>query len=170
MIDTGKFSDEMVAFAQADLKAVDRSITPWVIANFHRPMYCVGDAECNVGLSFATRLKRALEDTFYDEGVDLVINGHIHAYQRSYPVYREAVRSQEYWDARAPVHIVQGASGNREGQKGTINTDAPWSAFHLEGEDCVGYGILTVAKHTMTWQYFSSSTGAILDEITFKRT
>lgn len=56
--------------------------------------------------------------------VDLFLCGHVHAYERSYPVFdKEAYFGQEgqpdfppseYKDAAAPVHLVTGAGGNIE--------------------------------------------------------
>ena len=28
------------------------------------------------------------EDLFYESGVDLVVSGHVHAYERTHPVYK----------------------------------------------------------------------------------
>ena len=34
-----------------------------------------------------------LEDLFYKYGVDIVINGHVHSYERTFPVYKGVVRA-----------------------------------------------------------------------------
>jgi hypothetical protein len=45
-IDTPQFTESEMAWVDADLSSVDRSVTPWVIAHFHRPYYCARDSEC----------------------------------------------------------------------------------------------------------------------------
>jgi hypothetical protein len=39
-LDVGNFAEKEIEWLKADLAAVDRMVTPWLIANFHRPMYC----------------------------------------------------------------------------------------------------------------------------------
>lgn len=45
-IDTPLFSETEMAWVDSDMKSVDRTSTPWLIAHFHRPFYCARDAEC----------------------------------------------------------------------------------------------------------------------------
>ncbi|KAL0458588.1 UNVERIFIED_CONTAM: Purple acid phosphatase 15 [Sesamum latifolium] len=53
-------------------------------------------------------MKVAMEDLLYQYGVDIVFNGHIHAYERSNRVYNYTL------DPCGPVHIAIGDGGNRE--------------------------------------------------------
>ena len=46
-IDTPNFSDKEIEWVESDLAAVNRSRTPWVVAHFHRPMYCSNDGDCD---------------------------------------------------------------------------------------------------------------------------
>jgi hypothetical protein len=39
----------------------------------------------------AEHMRLSLEDTLYDQGVDVVISGHVHSYERAYNVYRNKV-------------------------------------------------------------------------------
>ena len=67
-------------------------------------------------------MKHQIEDVLYAAGVDLVISGHVHAYERSFPVYKNAR------DSCGPVYVTVGDAVNREG----TNPWAPqpqWSAF-----------------------------------------
>lgn len=62
---------------EADLNAVDRSVTPWVFVVFHQPYM-----NSNTAHSYSTEgvpMQNAIEDTLYDYGVDLVFSGHVHA-------------------------------------------------------------------------------------------
>jgi hypothetical protein len=52
-----------------------------------------------------------LEDLFYAQGVDLVLQAHEHSYERLWPVYDYQVIAKNYVDPRAPVHVISGAAG-----------------------------------------------------------
>ena len=83
---------------------MDRKKTPWVVAISHAPWYSSYvahylEANCQ---------RKAVEPLLYKYGVDLIFNGHVHAYERSYPVYDFTV------DECAPVHLVLGDGGNIE--------------------------------------------------------
>jgi hypothetical protein len=65
---------------------VDRSRTPWLIAHFHRPMYCSDDHACGTG---STELRVRGEKPLHSAHTDLVLTGHVHAYERTLPVYRD---------------------------------------------------------------------------------
>ena len=55
---------------------------------FHEPYYTTQSTD-----SLATYFQQHLESLFYKYAVDMVFNGHIHAYERSYPVYNDVVRA-----------------------------------------------------------------------------
>ena len=56
----------------------------------------------------------SLETLFYENGVDVIIQGHEHSYERLWPVYNETVTAKNYINPRAPVHIISGAAGCNE--------------------------------------------------------
>ena len=80
--------------------------------------------------------RKALEQMLYAAGVDACFYGHVHSYERSH-------RSLEFAaDDCAPVHIVIGDGGNREGIAGPWTQPQPdWSAFR---EGSYGHGTLQV--------------------------
>ena len=49
------------------------------------------------------------EDMFYHYGVDMVFNGHVHAYERTHPVYKYQL------DTCGPIYVTIGDGGNIEG-------------------------------------------------------
>lgn len=70
------------AWLELDLLAVNRSTTPWLIVESHRPFY---EGECcweDNSVGVAMRLE--MEDLLFDYSVDVVIAGHYHAYHRTY--------------------------------------------------------------------------------------
>ncbi|KAL9251879.1 Purple acid phosphatase 15-like protein [Drosera capensis] len=89
---------------ERDLAKVDREVTPWLVAAWHPPWYSTykahyREAEC---------MRVAMEELLYKNSVDVVFNGHVHAYERSNRVYNYLL------DPCGPVHIVVGDGGNRE--------------------------------------------------------
>jgi predicted phosphodiesterase len=126
-----------------DLASINREFTPWVIAVFHVPWY-----NSNRGhFKEAERARLALEQILYDAGVDVILNGHVHAYERSKPVFNYAE------DACGPVHIVIGDGGNYEGPygQGWIEPQPSFSAFR---EGSFGAGSLLIHNDThATWEW-----------------
>ncbi|XP_019180960.1 PREDICTED: purple acid phosphatase 15-like [Ipomoea nil] len=98
-----KTSDQY-KWLERDLANVDRKVTPWLVATWHPPWYSsytahYREAEC---------MKVAMEELLYKAGVDLVFNGHVHAYERSNRVFNYTL------DPCGPVYITIGDGGNRE--------------------------------------------------------
>ncbi len=67
------------------------TITPpvlcrWLVVGFHEPYYSSQGT-----YQLGTYFKEYLEALFYKYGVDIVITGHVHAYERSFPVYNGTV-------------------------------------------------------------------------------
>lgn len=62
---------------------IDRAVTPWVIVILHAPIYTANGGH----YAEAELMRRSLEPLIYAAGADLVVNGHVHAYERSLPVY-----------------------------------------------------------------------------------
>lgn len=100
----GSYADAQYDFIKKDLSSVDRQKTPWVIALGHRPWYTAGadgDQYWNGQAAF--------EQLFIDNGVDVVLHGHVHNVQRSYPIANNVTDPNGYDDPKAPMYIVNGA-------------------------------------------------------------
>lgn len=163
-IDTADMDATQVAAMAADLAAVNRSVTPWVLVTGHRPLYCTNSKSSDCKL-FADILRFQAESTFRDAGVDLVINAHMHSYERTWPVYAGTPLARDYSSPAAPVYIVNGAGGNREGNE-QPHGDAAWSAWSTSA---IGYGLLTVAgPHALTAEFYAAN-GTLLDSITLTK-
>lgn len=76
----------------------------------------------------------ALEPLFYKYGVDVEIWGHQHGYERFWPLYDYKVKNgsyeEPYKNPKAPVHLVTGSAGCKEGTYPFVKRLPPWSAFH----------------------------------------
>ncbi|EYC23974.1 hypothetical protein Y032_0014g2249 [Ancylostoma ceylanicum] len=131
----------------------NRHHTPWIISYLHRPFYC--SAEYNDDCSgFDNSLIRVghddlpgLEYPFLQYGVDLGFWGHVHYYERFYPV-----ANKKYWNsgncyhnAPAPTYVITGSAGCHTPNTPFDRTPVPFSAKRLND---YGYTILTVANRT----------------------
>jgi hypothetical protein len=63
----------MMNWMEADLKAVDRSVTPWVIVTNHRPMYTSENYRSD--FVYSQHMQRLVEDVLHDNEVDLFLAG-----------------------------------------------------------------------------------------------
>jgi hypothetical protein len=99
--------------------SINRTKTPWVIAMMHVPFY-----NSNTGHYMEGELQRIqMEPFLYDIGVDIVIAGHVHVYERTYPVYNNEL------DPCGATHFTLGDGGNYEGTYTTWFEAPAWSAF-----------------------------------------
>lgn len=62
-------SYEQWRWMKNELANVDRSVTPWLIAISHRPMYS------SVLAGYLTHMRNAWEDMFLEAGVDIYVSG-----------------------------------------------------------------------------------------------
>jgi len=136
-----------------DLEKVDRKVTPWIFAYWHTPWYCTNFAHLNEG----NTMQQSLEDLFYQHKVDVVFNGHVHAYERTHGVYRGKL------DPEATVYITNGAGGTQEGlAEGWIDR-AEWTAFRQS--DSWGFGAVEIFNAThMRYQFKEMKMNNVLDQ------
>eukprot|EP01103_Thecamoeba_quadrilineata_P009929 TRINITY_DN2034_c0_g1_i4.p1 TRINITY_DN2034_c0_g1~~TRINITY_DN2034_c0_g1_i4.p1 ORF type:complete len:366 (-),score=59.14 TRINITY_DN2034_c0_g1_i4:38-1135(-) len=164
--------ERQIEWLQDDLTKANknRDEQPWIIAYGHRPMYCSnadGD-DCTKNTSL---VRAGLEDLFFEQGIDLIIEAHEHSYERLWPVFNETVTQFNYSNPLAPVHIISGAAGCNEQDGYCINpiyrSLGEWSAFRSSGVTTYGYGKLVVYNSThLHWQELQTlEEDKILDEI-----
>ena len=115
------------AWLQQDLSAVNRDVTPFVIVYGHKPMY-----SSNSYHGSEDELRDALEELYVAQGVDLVIAGHDHFYERTWPVSGEMVEDKgddnRFARGHAPIHLVIGIAG-RSSYEELDEPQPEWSAF-----------------------------------------
>ncbi|KAE8679133.1 Purple acid phosphatase 18 [Hibiscus syriacus] len=133
--DYDELSDQY-SWLKADLSKVDRKKTPWLVVLFHVPWYNSNHAHQGEG----DGMMAAMEPLLYAAGVDLVLTGHVHAYERTKRVNKGKS------DPCGAVHITIGDGGNREGlaQK-YIHPTPEWSVFR---EASFGHGELKIVNST----------------------
>lgn len=102
----GGFGDQLTWLENDLIKAnQNRAERPWIFVQGHHPMY--------EGGSINADFQAAMEDLFYKYGVDIYFSGHVHSYERDYPVYK-GVPETSYNNPRATTYLMIGGAGNDE--------------------------------------------------------
>jgi len=144
---------KMYQWAAADLEAVDRSVTPWVFAAFHHPWYCSNSKHTDS----AWFMKDEYEDLFHQYDVDIVLQGHVHAYERTHPVYK--------WNVTpgTTIYTTNGHAGNSEGLYMDWDEPAPaWSAYR---ESVYGFSTIEIFNAThLHWQMLRGNDSVVRDD------
>ncbi|TPX19103.1 uncharacterized protein E0L32_011176 [Thyridium curvatum] len=155
-LDGGPFgaNGQQLAFLEADLASVDRTVTPWVVVAGHRPWYTTGGGGCKP-------CQAAFEPLFYKYGVDLGIFGHVHNSQRFQPAYNGKADAAGMSDPKAPMYIVAGGAGNIEGLS-SVGSNVSFNAFAY-AEDFSFAKITFTDRTHLQVDFIRSSTGDVLD-------
>ncbi|OAA61350.1 metallo-phosphoesterase [Cordyceps fumosorosea ARSEF 2679] len=161
----GAYANAQTDWLEADLKAVDRRKTPWVIAAGHRPWYL---SLANVTHTICWMCKDVFEPLFLEYGVDLYISGHAHFYQRSAPLNDSVVDPNELNNPSAPWYITNGAAGHYDGLSKAAKQKKPYERFRLDENDATyGWSRLTFHNCThMTHEFVASNNNTVLDSAT----
>lgn len=121
-----------------ELASVDRARTPWVLLTIHVPLYNTFALHHKDPQIFAAR--EHLEPLFVKYNVNIVFNGHIHAYQRThYVAFNETVST-------GPMHITIGAGGRNCDAPFQNEEPEPWIA--TRDESMYGYGRFSIFNAT----------------------
>jgi 3',5'-cyclic AMP phosphodiesterase CpdA len=133
-----------------DLGRIDRSKTPWLIVSMHVPFY---SSNIHHGSGESDEMKASMEKILYAHKVDLIVSGHVHAYERTGPV----MQYKEVCDG--PVQIVVGDGGNKEGPACPWSNSTPaWSRFR---EFSFGHGQISIVNSTHAhWQWHRNQDGS----------
>lgn len=146
--------------------AEDKAAHPWLIVLGHRPLYCNKSSKtCD---KQALTMRSLLEDLMYKNGVDLYIDGHVHNYQRTTPVYNgtaietPADVEKLYLNPQAPIYITTGGAGTNEEQDPLYpNSSLTW---YVTGTDELSYSVMNVYNSThMWWEQWFSEIDALAD-------
>ena len=116
---------------QTDLQSANtpeaRDERPFIIVIGHKPMYSSNDYHGS-----EVELRDALESLYVENGVNLVIAGHDHFYERTWPVNGEKVSDKGNGDVfgqgHEPIHLVIGIGG-RSAYEELEEPQPEWSAY-----------------------------------------
>jgi len=156
-------------FLAADLASVDRQRTPWVVIIGHRPLYCSSTDEYDCRTR-AAALREDLEPLLRQHKVDLGLYGHIHSYERSYPVFDGEVVATSYEQPAATVHLVVGSAGDIEGLTDSWEQRSASNAWSAVRAAELSYGRIHFASATeLTFEMVRAADGGVLDSFTIKK-
>eukprot|EP00180_Rhodochaete_pulchella_P002649 Plantae.Rhodophyta-Rhodochaete_pulchella.ctg40993.p1 GENE.Plantae.Rhodophyta-Rhodochaete_pulchella.ctg40993~~Plantae.Rhodophyta-Rhodochaete_pulchella.ctg40993.p1 ORF type:complete len:174 (+),score=13.66 Plantae.Rhodophyta-Rhodochaete_pulchella.ctg40993:44-523(+) len=145
----------------------NHSSADWRIVAGHRPFYCSNPGNKIQCTTYAAYLRSLAEDILYNNSVDLAIQCHEHDMERSWPTYKGEPVAHNYSDPSAPVYVVNGAGGNREGNSCGSGCGTPsWSAWTTQDR---GYGLVTVSGPKQLEYAFVATNGTVLDSLTITR-
>ncbi len=137
--------------------AADNPKTDWTIVMLHHPMYT------STPNLFSMILRDTLQPTFDLYGVDLVINGHKHAYERTNPVtFNDVITDNEncsYDDPNGQIYLTVGTGGHSHSQ---FKQKQPWSIIQNHND----YGFLNIKllnDGKTLYGEFVSNTGKVMD-------
>ncbi|POM75576.1 Calcineurin-like phosphoesterase [Phytophthora palmivora] len=170
----GHFGDQL-AWLEEDLKAAhtNRNQVPWIVVGMHRPMYtirsCDADGKPNNNFE-ALNVQEAFEKLFMKYKVDLVLQGHVHAYERQYPTANgsavmDGVSDDDaiYTDPKAPVYVISGSAGGPEGLHKYKHPKSPkWHV--VMNNEYYAATIMSVTPTNMTLTTIESATGTVCDK------
>ena len=142
------FLANQLAFMRADLAAVDRARTPWVVALVHKDW------------TMETEAFQAFAPILNGGGVDLLFCGHVHYYTRYLPYDSvsgtadsgcASANNHVYTDPKFMVTIVSGSSGDREDDS---KCPSKLSSPAVECTENYGYGFFQPLNATTAlWTY-----------------
>eukprot|EP00048_Salpingoeca_helianthica_P016303 m.231573 g.231573 ORF g.231573 m.231573 type:complete len:532 (-) comp18412_c0_seq1:113-1708(-) len=132
-----------------------------IIATGHRPFYCTnGGAKDKDCVTFAELLRAEAENLLVGYHADMVINAHMHGYERTFPVAYGRPTATNYLFPASPVYVVNGAGGNREGND-QPHANQPWSAGPATNQ--IGYARMTITPNKLTYDYVIASNATVFD-------
>jgi hypothetical protein len=159
------------AFMDADLAAVDRSRTPWVVVYGHRSIYCSCDSDCDTDATVVRDGQYGMEALLVKYKVDMWINGHEHDYERNYPTLDSkratdpsggapggnSANPEVIVNPAAPVYIVTGCAGDVENHEPFTRAQPHYSAYR---SNTFGYSRMTIYNAThMLWEQVQTDAG-----------
>ena len=100
-------------------------------------------------------MRKYLEEIVYKYKVNLVISGHVHAYETTYPVYQNVTKDD------GVVYVTIGDAGNAEGHASTYYDKPSWSDFRNGTQ--YGHGKLTLLnKNKLYWKWYQNNDNQLI--------
>jgi acid phosphatase type 7 len=139
----------------------DKQAYPWLVVFGHRPMYCCSDDKPTTCGTEANSIKQYLEDWFKNYNVDLYVNGHVHNYQRTAPVYKGQV-TNTYTNPRSTIYVTTGGPGaDKSDTNFDCNSTPSWL---VASEDSYSFSVMNVYNKThLYWQQIKTKNNNVVD-------
>lgn len=123
---------------ETELASIDRTLTPWVTVTMHSPHYNTFFDHHTDPQNIA--IKTHLEPLLVEYSVNFVFSGHVHGYQRTWPVAYDILHP------KGPVYIIGGNGGCSVTKEFLSKVPEDWVASR-DGTH-YGYGTLSFLNHT----------------------
>jgi acid phosphatase type 7 len=150
--------NQQINFLNNDLANVDRCKTPWVIALGHRPWFASGSNCANCSLAFAP--------IFQQYGVDVVLQGHFHVYERNYPVFPNGtIDPNKYNNPSSPWYIINGIAGHYDGMDSFTAPLQPYQAYGIDINNATyGWSRISFKNSSALYhEFIASNNDTVLD-------
>ncbi|MBT6843605.1 MAG: hypothetical protein HOA17_07410, partial [Candidatus Melainabacteria bacterium] len=147
--------NSMLEWLKQDLA---KNQSDWTIVAYHHPAYATNDDDINEGV-WQDWMKTNVVPLLEKHKVDLVLNGHVHNYQRSYQLANFKVVSKnkdKYQKGLGTIYTILGSSG--QSYKEAHTSKLTYQAFAKEGS------ILLKLKPKELDLKFISIEGKVLDK------
>ena len=132
-----------IKWLRDDLSSVKQ---PFIVVMTHVPLYHTNHAHHRASIHFIN----AFEQIFINGHVDLVLAGHVHAYERTHPLINGKVNTN------GPMYIVIGDGGNREKLSNDWVLDKNEISAYKNGID-YGYGKLIANSTHVEWTWYKNN-------------
>jgi predicted phosphodiesterase len=162
-------SSSQYNFVKSDLaKASSNPNIDWIIVYMHKPLYTSPSVHAG-----ESTMRDKYHPLFDQYGVDFVLYGHNHAYERSYPI--------KYHKSSPSIPIItSGSKGSYNDPQGqifaTVGT-AGRSIYHYDSKSWYivtqyeGYGFLDIdiAGNKLVAKFYSNNDGSVKDQFTITK-
>ena len=138
-----------------DLASVDRSVTPWVLVGIHRPLY--ETEQYADDYLVAQHLRQIMEPYLLRYGVDVVLAGHYHSFQRTC-----AVANLTCVKTGGIVHYTTGAAG------ASLDAVTLYPSDYIENTILGVYGYSVVSApnaSALRLSFFANEDDSIRDDV-----
>lgn len=146
---------EQYQWLAKDLASVNRKKTPWVIVMGHRPMYSSQVS------SYQADIREAFLDLFLQNEVDAYFAGHIHWYERLWPLgvnstidKSSIINNNTYMTnpGKSLTHLTNGMAGNIESHS-TLGSSPVLNVTAVLDQKHYGFSLLTLNSTTFKWKF-----------------
>src|SRR5687768_3576641 len=161
-------------FAVNDLQAASQNPgIHWIIVYFHKPIYASPNSCCSAVSSF----RDTYHPLFDQYGVDLVLQGHVHNYQRTFPLKYNTnspsnptitnTQANDYTDPVGQVFAIAGAGGvgfhSLSGKASFVSSQQASSFGQLDIK-------ITNDGNKLEGRFYRNSNNAVLDSFSITKT
>ncbi|MDD9897597.1 MAG: metallophosphoesterase family protein [Candidatus Melainabacteria bacterium] len=153
-------SNAMLDWLKQDLESTDAD---WTIVAYHHPAYATADDDPPHG-RWQDWIKKHVVPILEEHKVDLVLNGHVHNYQRSYPMKNFEAKSAEkniYSKGQGTIYTILGSSGQSWNQAHT-------SDLHPVAHAKEGSVLVKATPHNLELKFISLE-AKVLDKFSVYR-